>query len=42
MRTSRKRLVALVVLSSGMLLASTCDAVWQTIQLALNIVNVWV
>lgn len=42
MRTSKSRIAALVALSSGTLLAGTCDAVWETIRLALNIADIWV
>lgn len=42
MRKIRTRVVALALLSSGTLLISTCEAVEQTIRLALGIVDVWV
>lgn len=32
----------LAAMSSGLLLASSCDAVMETIRLAFNIVDVWV
>lgn len=40
--TSKKRWAALIALSSGMLFASTCEAVLNTIGLAFSIVDVWV
>jgi hypothetical protein len=39
---SKRRIAALVALSSGTLLASTCDLVAETIRLAFGIVDVWV
>lgn len=42
MRDRKGRMAALVALSSGTLLAGTCDAIWETIRLALNIANIWV
>jgi hypothetical protein len=42
MMHSKKRIAALIALSSGTLLASTCDAVMETISLAFNIADVWV
>jgi hypothetical protein len=42
MLMNKKRLAALLTLSSGTLFVSTCEAVAQTVGLALDIVNVWV
>lgn len=42
MQTSKTRWAGLVTLASGTLFASTCDAVTETVRLALSIANVWV
>ena len=42
MSNRKSRWAALVALSSGTLLAGTCDAVMETISFAFNIVDVWV
>jgi hypothetical protein len=42
MRSRKARVALLIALSGGMLFASTCDAVTQTVFLALQIADVWV
>lgn len=42
MKNRCRRVAALAVLSSGMLLASTCSQIADTIGMAFNIVDIWV